>query len=146
MTALEKKLVNKGLPDGEEHFVGTPFTLFSVTRDYSCAPHDDDKDYEYRFIFWLYPSGRLRMDACPIFWLPEYKVSYSSRNRSTFFLNSSSIIHCTTKPFEIGVLGFAIAKRDPSLYSLKIGPLIDPAFKIGVGYLTAKTKYEVARV
>lgn len=59
------------------------------------------------------------MDACPTFWLLEYKVSYSLRNGSAFLLNSSSIIHCTTKPFEIGVLGFVFIQKRPLIVQLK---------------------------
>ena len=119
MIVLEKNLVNESLSDGEGRFTGIPFTMFSVTRDYFCTHHSDDNDYGYGFIFWLYPSGELRMDACSTFWLLEYKVSYSLRNRSIFLLNFSSIIHCTTKPFEVGVLSFAFTQKGPLIVQFK---------------------------
>lgn len=51
MIVLEKNLVNESFLDGEGCFTSTPFTLFSITRDYFCTHHNDDNDYGYGFIF-----------------------------------------------------------------------------------------------
>lgn len=56
MDRLDKILCNEGLSLDQGGFAKTPFTCFSITRDYECVPHDDPTDYGYGIIVWLYPS------------------------------------------------------------------------------------------
>ena len=50
MKTLDKNFENEGLLEGDCPSKSSTFTLFSVTRDYYCCPHDDDTDYGYEFI------------------------------------------------------------------------------------------------
>jgi hypothetical protein len=56
MAKFDKILENEGLVRGVGCFADTPFTCFSMTRDYICGPHDDTIDYGYQIIVWLYPG------------------------------------------------------------------------------------------
>ena len=56
MFNFEDILANEGLSSTDGHFGGTPFSSFAITRDYSCLPHDDPKDYGFGIIVWLHPS------------------------------------------------------------------------------------------
>ena len=53
---LDGVLEKEGIFGGLGQFAGTPFTCFSITKDYECNPHDDPTDYGYGFILWLYPG------------------------------------------------------------------------------------------
>lgn len=53
---FDKNLEVEGLKAGEATFGETPFSCFSITRDFSCFPHDDPTDYGFGFIVWLYPG------------------------------------------------------------------------------------------
>ena len=55
MENFEKILIDEGLDGEEGRYGGTPFSCFSITRDYNCYPHDDNKDYGFGIIIWLYP-------------------------------------------------------------------------------------------
>ena len=56
MTHLEEVLINEGFNSVDGYFGSTPFTSFSLTRDYSCLPHDDSTDYGFGIIVWLHSS------------------------------------------------------------------------------------------
>ena len=145
MKTLDKNLENEGLLGGEGHFGNTPFTLFSVTRDYYCSPHDDDTDYGYGFIVWFYPDGKFEVEEQPSFWLPEYNVRCTPTAGATFLLNSKTTVHCTTRPVQVGVLGIALVQKMSFMLRLK-KTLENPSSKIGLAYFKAKRTYEARRV
>jgi hypothetical protein len=60
MKSFYKNLENEGLPKEEGCIRRTPFTCFSITRDYTCGPHDDDSDYGYGIILWLCPDRNFK--------------------------------------------------------------------------------------
>lgn len=56
MQKFDENLENEGLSGKQGRFASTPFTCFSVTRDYKCDPHDDPTDYGYGIVVWLHPG------------------------------------------------------------------------------------------
>ena len=50
---LQNVVQNEGFHNGEVVVERSPFTSFSITRDYNCRPHLDQDDYDLRFIIWL---------------------------------------------------------------------------------------------
>ena len=142
---LDKNFENEGLLGGDGHFGNTPFTLFSVTRDYYCCPHNDDIDYGYGFIVWFFPDGKFEVEEQPSFWLPKYKVQYTPTAGATFLLNSKTIVHCTTWPVQVGVLDIALVQKMSFMLLLK-KTLGNPSSKIGLAYFQAKRTYETRRI
>lgn len=58
----------EGLAKEDGGFAGTPFTQFSITRDYNCAPHDDPNDYGFGlFCGYILVSGILQSLSSSVF-------------------------------------------------------------------------------
>ena len=145
MKTFDKNFENEGLLGGDGHFVNTPFTLFSVTRDYYCCPHDDDTDYGYEFIVWFFPDGKLEVEEQPSFWISQYKVRCTPTAGAIFLLNLKTTVHCTTRPVQVGDLGIALVQKMSFMLLLKKTPE-NASSKIGLAYFKVKRTCEARRV
>jgi hypothetical protein len=72
-------------------------------------------------------------------------VKFNPPNGSSFLINSSTTVHCTTSASEVGVLGIALAQKRNVIVQTKKA-VEDPSSNLGVLYLKAKERYEIARV
>ena len=50
---LEQIKEAEGCDGGDACIGASPFTCFTVTRDYNCKPHIDKDDYDIGFIIWI---------------------------------------------------------------------------------------------
>ena len=85
------------------------------------------------------------MEEQPSFWLPEYKVRCTPTTGAAFLLNLKTIVHCTTRPIQVGVLGIALVQKMSFILLLK-KTLENSSSKIGLAYFKAKKTYEARRV
>lgn len=112
--------------------------------DYTLIFHLFFKFNVLIYIFWI-AEGELKVEDLPIFWLPQYQVKFNPPNGSSFLINSSTTVHCTTSASEVGVLGIALAQKRNVIVQTKKA-VEDPSSNLGVLYLKAKERYEIARV
>ena len=59
------------------------------------------------------------MEEQPRLWLPEYKVRCTPTAGAAFLFNSKNIVHCTTRPVQVGVLGIAFVQKMSFMLLLK---------------------------
>jgi hypothetical protein len=152
MNRLSDNLVREGLKGEEARFGGTPFILFSVTKDYSANPHIDDKDYGFGFVIWLFPPGAIELEHLPTFWLLEYKIKFQPTHGSAFLFDATSTVHCTTSTVHCttstahgSIIGIALVQK--TAYITKLRVIIDnPTSKVGKAFLKAKKNYEHDKV
>jgi hypothetical protein len=145
LLVLSNNLVREGLKGEEARFGGTPFSLFSVTKDYYANPHIDDKDYGFGFVIWLLPRGAIELEHLPTFWLLEYKVKFRPTYGSAFLFDATSTVHCTTSTARGGVIGIALVQK--TAYITKLRVIVDnPTSKVGKAFLKAKKNYEHDKV
>jgi hypothetical protein len=131
MSRLLNNLVHEGLKGEEAQFEGTPFILFSITKDYSTNPHVDDKDYGFSFVIWLLPSRATELEHFPTFWLLEYKVNFQPTHGLVFLFNTTSTVHCTTSTTPVGIIRIALLQK--TTYITKLQTIINnPTNKIGI--------------
>jgi hypothetical protein len=50
MGRMSENFIREGLKGEERHFSGTPFIIFSFTKNYCSNPHLDIKDYGFEFV------------------------------------------------------------------------------------------------
>jgi hypothetical protein len=93
MKSFYKNLEKEGLPKEEGCIGQTPFTCFSITRDYTYGLYDDDSDYGYGIILWLYPDGNFEVSKSSSFWLNEYKVMLKPPQTSAMLINAARTVH-----------------------------------------------------
>jgi hypothetical protein len=145
LLVLSNNLVREGLKGEEARFGGTPFSLFSVTKDYYANPHIDDKDYGFGFVIWLLPRGAIELEHLPTFWLLEYKVKFRPTYGSAFLFDATSTVHCTTSTARGGVIGIALVQK--TAYITKLCVIVNnPTSKVGKAFLKAKKNYEHDKV
>jgi len=89
MERFDKILCNEGMPFGEGRFPRTLFTHFSMTCDYRCWPHNDDTNYGYNIIVWLYlgmTTSNFSFFVC--------KVCIDMKFICSFLVNAHDTIFC----------------------------------------------------
>ncbi|KAG0566139.1 hypothetical protein KC19_7G040900 [Ceratodon purpureus] len=145
MDRLDKILLNEGLVEDHGRFGNTPFTCFSITRNYECRPHDDPTDYGYGVLLWLFPDGDIKLSVRPMIWLPEYHVRFQPLHGSAFLVNCNSMVHCTTQKKKVRALGLAFVQKRNYIVALKKA-MDNPTCALGGLYLRAKKRYESTRL
>lgn len=120
---LEKIKEGEGFVSSEASIGFSPFTSFSITRDYNCKPHIDKDDYDLGFIIWIQEGGDPEGNYQAEFVFPEVKLKFYPCHGDVLILKPNSTYHCTRRlqaqKKQLGVAFFQKASLFRQLSKLK---------------------------